>query len=124
LLIEEHLKKLLIIDDDLDLLEAMSLFLQQRNYHVVAISDAKEWRDTITEFEPDIIVLDVLLQEYDGRKISQEIKADKNFKHIPVVLISALSSDKVNYQKWNANGFIAKPFDIDVLNTTLQRLTS
>lgn len=112
----------MIIDDDLDLLEAMSAFLQQKNYHVVAISDATDWKETISDFQPDIIVLDILLGDYDGRQICRDIKKEKQFKNIPVVLISGLAPDKVDYKKWNADAFISKPFEISDVNKTLENI--
>jgi DNA-binding response OmpR family regulator len=118
----QPLKKLLIIDDDLDLLEAMSAFLQQKNYHVVAISDAEDWKETIADFQPDIIVLDILLGELDGRHICRDIKKEKQFKNIPVVLISGLAPDKVDYKKWSADAFISKPFEISAVNKTLENI--
>lgn len=104
--------KILIIDDDNDILEILKICLTRHQYSVSTKFDAEEILKQVNLFRPDLILLDINLGKHDGRKICKELKRNKIHKHIPVILISINSQLKETYAECDACDFISKPFDI------------
>jgi two-component system phosphate regulon response regulator PhoB len=107
-------KKILIIEDDLDILDMMDYILQDEGYEVTATLDCKPVEE-IASLKPDLILLDNRLGENSGSNACRELKTTATTAHIPVILVSAnmhlaqLSMDSL------ADGYMAKPFDIQEL---------
>lgn len=112
--------KVLVIDDDIDILTVVELILKSNGFQVNAISQWPQTYSAIQNFNPDIILLDISLGGEDGRNISRKIKSDKSTENIPVVLFSANHNAANNLGTSLADDFIAKPFDADNLVKTLQ----
>ena len=119
-------KKILIIDDDLDILLALQALLEDAGYNVEVSEQIQNvllaTRDTSDL--PDILLLDMLLSGQDGRKITKQLKSQDSTKHIPIILFSAYPSAEDYAHLAGANDFIAKPFDIDVLLAKIEQYTS
>ena len=77
--------------------------------------------DRLLCFQPDLILLDVLLSGSDGRGISKRLKSQEVTKHIPVVLMSAHVKTRAIVAECQADELITKPFDLDTLLTTIQK---
>ncbi len=119
------MKKVLIIDDDSESLTVISLILSASGFVVNSTRDGNGVYDKIDSFKPDLIFLDVHLgSEYDGRIICNELKANKNTKEVPVVLISASTHLDEVKKISNADDYISKPFGIDDLIDMAKRYTS
>lgn len=107
------MKKILILDDDLDLLEIMNYVLTDAGYLTLLLSRGDLINEHIEEFSPDLILMDVMLAEMDGREICKLLKADVLNK-VPVILISGTHDlAQVMYREGAPDDFIAKPFDLD-----------
>ncbi len=106
------MKKILAIDDDEAILEVVKFILEENDYEV-RTSENGRISGILDEFEPDMILLDVLLSGEDGRDIARRLKSDKKTKNIPLVMISAHPSANVSAKAAGADEFIAKPFEID-----------
>jgi len=106
-------QKILVLDDDPDLLEIMTYLLTEAGYLTLSLSRGDQINKHILQFGPDLIVMDIMLSTMDGREICKQLKADiKNT--IPVVLISGSHHlSQVMDQVGAPNAFLAKPFDID-----------
>ena len=105
------MKKILVVDDNEDILQVVELILKNNGMEVEAISDGNQAINRTGKFKPDLILLDVYLAGVDGRDICQKLKADKGTNQIPIIMFSAQSNlDEV--KKYNAEDFIAKPFEI------------
>ncbi len=115
------MSKILIVDDDKDILEVVKLLLTYHNYDVQTIFDPEETREQIRTFKPYIILLDVNIGKHDGRDICKLLKSDIAIKHIPVILFSALPGLPDKYPECEATGFIAKPFDAIQLLETIEK---
>jgi DNA-binding response OmpR family regulator len=118
---KNHSKKILVVDDDPDILEAFQLTLEYAGYDVTTTEKgeyAENLRDTNGGL-PDIIILDVLLSGKDGRIICQKLKSQVDTKHIPIIMISAHPSAKQSIKAVGADDFLAKPFEIDELLTKI-----
>lgn len=110
--------KILIVDDDLDILAVMQLLFKTKGYDVTTISKGEEVFDRIKIFYPDLILLDVLISGKDGRDICKKLKQGSSTKEIPVVMFSANPSAAETIHEYGADDFIHKPFEVtDLLNT-------
>ena len=107
-------KKILIVDDDKYLLEAISFMLSTEGYILKTSSGTTVVEDAIV-FKPHFILLDILLSGMDGRLICKKIKQHKQLNGIPVVLLSAHPATGKNYKRYQADSFLAKPFDNEQL---------
>ncbi len=109
-------QKILILDDDTDLLSVLSMLLEDSGYEIMALSSGKAIFETIRLFNPDLVLMDVMLAEMDGRVICRDIKERNETKNLPVILISG-SHDLAQtlHQRGAPNDFLAKPFDIHFL---------
>lgn len=108
-------KKILIIDDDQDILEPLSLLLEDDGYKIMTTPKGDMAYTKVIEFKPDLILLDLLLSGSDGRKICKKLKADKVTKNIPIIMMSAHPGAKVDAKASGADAFIAKPFESGLL---------
>jgi DNA-binding response OmpR family regulator len=113
-------KKILVVDDDESILDAICLILEDEGYLVETTTKGQEIYTKIKEFTPDIILLDVLMSGSDGRQICRTLKDDVTTKQIPIVMISAHPSANIGSLECGADDFLAKPFTTDDL---LEKIT-
>jgi DNA-binding response OmpR family regulator len=117
-------KRVLVVDDDPDILDALQMMLEDAGYGVKTCEKgdyAENLRDESGDM-PDVIILDVLLSGKDGRTICRTLKAEDVTRHIPVIMISAHPNAEASARDVGADDFVAKPFDIDVLLARVARL--
>jgi two-component system phosphate regulon response regulator PhoB len=107
-------RKILIIDNDEDILLIVSFILIDKGYDTYAFK-APEILAYITALKPDLILLDHWLDGQSGGEICKKLKADRLTPHIPVIMISAVNNLSEICAECQADGFIKKPFDIDYL---------
>lgn len=108
-------KRLLVVDDEPDILEFMQVILEEEGYEVVT-SDKGEYLEQLHNGGlPHLILVDVLLSGKDGREIVKYLKSQEETKHIPIIMFSAHPSAEETAQQAGAEAFLAKPFEIDVL---------
>ncbi len=108
--------RILAVDDDRDILEVLRYILEDFGYEVDTLSDGHHLFEKIKAHVPDLIFLDIMLGNLDGRELCKDVKARYETRNIPVILISASHniSNSLN-QKGAPNAFIEKPFDINEL---------
>ena len=106
------MKKILVVDDDIDILTVVQLVLETNGFEVVAISNWQQIYTQIDIFKPDLILLDVSLGTQDGRNICKQLKSANNTKHISIILFSANYNVEKSISECLADSFISKPFDI------------
>ncbi|MES2430265.1 MAG: response regulator [Bacteroidota bacterium] len=117
------MKKILVVDDDLDILTLVKLALTMNGFTVEAISRWEEVNNSLINFGPDLVLLDVSLNGADGRDICRKIKETDNTKHIPVILFSANANMSSFVHDCHAESFIAKPFELSHLLGTINTYT-
>ena len=115
-------KLILVVDDDPDLVESVTMKLESENYRVTKAYDGIEAWEKIEEEMPDLILLDVMMPKKDGYQVCNEIKQDPKYKHIRVLLLTAVADavPKTSYTHIDgkttlADDFIPKPIDLDRL---------
>ena len=115
-------KLILVVDDDPDLVEAISMKLESENYRVSKAYDGIQAWDRIKQERPHLIILDVMMPNKNGYQVCDELKKDPQYSNITVVLLTAVG-DAVTSTKYThmdgktalADEFIPKPIDLDNL---------
>lgn len=109
------MKKVLIVDDEVDIIEILQFVLEANGYECVTAMDGEEGLKLAREISPDLIILDVMMPKINGYKISRLLKYDNKYKDIPILMITARSQeeDKIIGEETGANEYITKPFNVD-----------
>ncbi len=110
-------KKILIVDDEVDLLETVRFPLEIEGYHVLVASNGEDALNQARKENPDMILLDLMLPKLDGYKVCRLLKFDERYKHIPILMLTAKTQekDRVIGMETGADEYITKPFDMDYL---------
>jgi two-component system alkaline phosphatase synthesis response regulator PhoP len=116
--------RILLFDDEADILELCTIILQARGYEVFTRTSSNEVLTTIAEVSPDIIFMDCSIPDVGGVEATRQIKAHPQYSQIPVVLCSANAD--VNYlsAQAGADTYLPKPFDIGELEGVIHRVLS
>jgi DNA-binding response OmpR family regulator len=115
--------KILLVDDEVAILNALGIYFKQQGYNVEALAKFHNYLAQLTGPQlPDIIVLDILLNKENGAKIAKQLKANPRTKGIPIIMISAIPDGKKLSDEAGADAFLAKPFDLDELNELVEKL--
>jgi CheY-like chemotaxis protein len=105
----------LIVDDDPGVHEMLSDVLSDEGYAVIAALNGREALERLAEHRPDVILLDLMMPVMDGWRFREEMHRLKGANDIPVVVLSATHSIVDAAKQIQADGYIAKPFDLDQL---------
>ncbi|GAC1586777.1 MAG: hypothetical protein NVS3B19_05440 [Ginsengibacter sp.] len=117
----DNVHKVLIIDDDPDVLETLQAVLTSRGFKIDTLLDVTLLRDRISQFKPDVILLDVTLKEAHGGEVCKELKTCGIAQKIPVILFSGDRNIKESYKVYLADDFIEKPVKINNLVSALRQ---
>jgi DNA-binding response OmpR family regulator len=109
------MKRILVIDDNLDILHLVQMILKSHGFEVLVSPKGEEVLAHTEAFSPQIILLDVFLSGHDGREICKELKENPGTKDIPVIMFSAHTKRDEVIKECNADDFIAKPFEVNEL---------
>jgi len=110
-------KKILIIDDDPDIVPLLTYGLKKRGYGVVGGSDGREALPLASRHMPDLIIIDVNLPGMNGDEAVRILKRDEKLKHIPVILMSSMHEGLSERSEAScAEAYINKPFGLDELS--------
>jgi len=115
-------KYILVVDDDPDLVETVSMMLESKGCEVGQAYDGIEGEESIKKRRPDLIILDIMMPRKDGYVLCAELKADEKTRDIPVVLLTAVGEAVPTTTYTHADGmateaddYIAKPIDTEGL---------
>jgi len=114
-------KKLLIIEDDADILDILKIIFQTEGYLVYTSLCGEKTQDVI-DMAPDLILLDIRLSAFgkEGAEICKQLKAEQLTWKIPVILLSAETDIRAVCSACGANDYIRKPFDVDMLTSKVR----
>lgn len=115
-------KLILVVDDDPDLVESVSMKLESKNYRVAKAYDGAEALEQIKDEKPDLVILDVMMPRKNGYEVCKILKTDEKTKDIVVILLTAVA-DAVSSTSYThmdgkttpADDYIPKPIDLDKL---------
>lgn len=115
-------KHILVVDDDPDLVEALAMKLESKDFRVTKAYDGVEAWEKIRADKPDLMILDVMMPRKNGYQLCDEIKADPQYKTIAVILLTAVADavTTTSYthhdgKKTLADDYVPKPIDLDKL---------
>ncbi len=110
-------KKILIVDDEPDIILMVSNRLKAKGYDVVSALDGQAGLELAKSAKPDLIILDLMLPKMDGYKVCSFIKKDSRYSKIPIIMFSAKAQqDDIKIgQDAGADAYIVKPFDAPIL---------
>jgi two-component system response regulator VicR len=109
------MKKVLVLDDNSDILDVVEEALTYEQFTVKAISLGSDLIDVALTFLPDIIMLDYRLSDGNGGELCREVKSHPLLRHIPVILFSAYLFKHIDSEQLGCDDIILKPFDLEVL---------
>ena len=118
------MSKILVIDDGKTMVKIISKKLEASGFEVVFAYDGQEGVLKAREEMPDLIILDLNLPRMNGFMVCRILKFDVNFKHIPIIMLTARTSDG---DKWTgievgADAYLTKPIELDILVEKVQDL--
>ena len=117
--------RILIVDDEPDLVAVLRLGLQMEGFEVLEAGDGEEGLRKAQQEKPDLVVLDLMLPRMDGYQVCRTLKFDARFKTLPIFILSARpgEKDKRLALEMGADVFIGKPYDLkDLVKRIRQRL--
>ena len=117
-------KKILIVDDEPELVEMVKIRLESYKYEVIVAYDGQEALKKARQEKPDLIILDLMLPKIDGYKVCRMLKFDEEYKKIPIIMFTARSQEsdeKLGYE-CGADAYITKPFEPAVLLAKIKEL--
>ena len=110
-------KKILIVDDEPDVLALMCIRLEKYGYEIITAINGKDAFDRIVKDKPDLVLLDLIIPIIYGTEVCRRVKNDEDLKHIPIILYTAhgevMTAEKA--KSFGADGYIAKPFEAEDL---------
>ncbi|MEK7396767.1 MAG: response regulator [Candidatus Poribacteria bacterium] len=109
--------KILIIDDEREIVELVSLMLKARDYSIVSALDGQDGLNKAKVEQPDLILLDIMMPGIDGYAVCLKLKSNKDTKNIPVVIMSGKAEREaiVKTHSLGVSDFIVKPFNLPML---------
>jgi len=110
-------KKVLIVDDEPDIVDSIKFNLELENIQTIEAYDGEEALSKAQKENPDLILLDIMLPKLNGYKIARLLKFDESYKHIPIIMLTARTqqTDIELGEKTGADEYVTKPFDMDTL---------
>jgi CheY-like chemotaxis protein len=106
---------ILVVDDDPDILEALSAVMNEEGFSVRAARNGQEALDLVGAVPPALILLDLMMPVMDGREFGSRIRGCPDWANIPIIVLSADRDARSTAQDLDAAGCLAKPFELDAL---------
>jgi DNA-binding response OmpR family regulator len=111
----EETQTILAVDDDENILKMVELILQQKRYRVLTAKTGREALARVREAVPDLVILDGMLPEVHGFEICRQLKTSERFRHIPVIMVSAVHTGwrfaADVKERYGADDYLEKPFE-------------
>lgn len=117
------MKKILIVDDEKNIVLTLKMYLIKKGYEVKVAVNGVEAIEIAQEFVPDLIFLDILLPKINGYLVCRGLREEASTKNIPIIFLSAKSqkADIQNALATGGNDYIVKPFTIDQIKEVLDK---
>jgi len=115
-------KKLLICDDDADIVDMLEMVLDEPGFQLITETDSRKVLELVLNEKPDLLLMDLWMPVMSGDQVLQQIRSNELLKALPVMIMSASRDGQSIAMDAGASGYIAKPFDIDELVTRVHQL--
>ncbi|OIO76336.1 MAG: hypothetical protein AUJ85_00765 [Elusimicrobia bacterium CG1_02_37_114] len=119
------MNKILIVDDDEEIVSFLEVVLQQKNYQVITACNGQEGLKKAKENIPDLALVDIMMPIMNGHELCEKLKDDPDTKHIPIIIITGreMLDDEVDkILERRADWYMPKPFDIKYLLEKIESL--
>ena len=118
----DDLKTILVVDDNQDMLSFVSACMRE-SYHVHTATDGVAALNLLEQEQIDLIISDVMMPGMDGFELCQRVKTDINLSHIPVILLTARTTDvsRIEGLQLGADDYITKPFNVEILRLRVKK---
>jgi len=123
----EGIKRILCIEDEVEMIDLVSLILKRGGYEVIGARGGREGLEAMAREKPDLVLLDLMMPEMDGWEVYQQMKAAEHSKGIPVIVVTAKaeSIDKVlGLHIGKVDDYITKPFGPQELLESVEKVLS
>ncbi len=117
-------KKVLILDDDLDILQICTIILQKKGFDVKTLNHSNDVWEQVKKYMPDVILMDNWIPGVGGIEATQSLKSDSELQNIPVIFFSANSNVIQLAKEAKADYYLQKPFDIKEMESIVQMAIS
>ncbi len=116
--------RVLLVDDEPGLREAVQAYLEDSNFSVDAASNAKDGWELLQQNFPDLVISDVMMPEVDGYQFLKQVREDPRFKTMPVVFLTAkgMTTDRIQGYQAGCDAYLPKPFDPEELVAIVENL--
>jgi DNA-binding NarL/FixJ family response regulator len=116
--------KLLLVDDEPGLREAVQAYLEDSGFEVRVASNATEGWEMLQQDTPDLVISDIMMPQVDGYQFLKQMREDARFKAMPVVFLTArgMTGDRIQGYQAGVDAYIPKPFDPDELVAVVENL--
>jgi DNA-binding response OmpR family regulator len=117
-------KRILLIEDELNVMELVKYRLEENSYEVETAEDGYSALAKVRTFNPDLIILDLMLPKIDGFTVCRLLKFNDQFKHIPIIMFTARTNpdDEKRGIECGADAYVPKPFEPKILLDRIQGL--
>jgi CheY-like chemotaxis protein len=112
--------RVLILDDDADILELCSIILRARGYTTITETTCRDVIDKVTSANPDVILIDNWIPDIGGIEATKLIKNTTHTRYIPIIFFSASNNVEAYAKEATADYFLQKPFDISELENVIE----
>jgi two-component system, OmpR family, alkaline phosphatase synthesis response regulator PhoP len=116
---------ILVVDDDRNIRELISVNLRSAGYCVIVASDGNEAMEKIRSRTPDLIILDIMMPEIDGWELCKWVRDDPLLGNVKILMLTAKGTERdklIGREIFKADEYMTKPFEIDLLQQTVSRL--
>jgi two-component system phosphate regulon response regulator PhoB len=120
----QKMHRVLVVDDESDVTELLQYRLEQEGYRVATLNDPLGFVVKVREFEPDLMLLDVMMPELSGIQLCRIVRADPLMKNIPVIFLSARGEveDRIKGLEAGAEDYVSKPFNTNELILRISKM--
>ena len=109
--------RLLLVDDEPGLREAVQAYLEDSDFAVEVASNARDGWELLQQYNPDLVISDIMMPQVDGYQFLKQVREDPRYKALPVVFLTAkgMTSDRIQGYQAGCDAYLSKPFDPDEL---------
>jgi DNA-binding response OmpR family regulator len=114
--------RILLVNDESDLVSICEMVLEEAGYEVDALTDGRSAVELARRARPDLVILDWLMKDTKGEDVLRQLRTDSVTARIPVLMVSAIHDGDITARTYGTEGFLKKPFTAEALLTAVQRV--
>ncbi|MCB0103908.1 MAG: response regulator transcription factor [Anaerolineales bacterium] len=116
------MKNILIVDDDVKVTMLLGRYLSSLGYQITPVNQSSKAIATAEALHPDLFILDIMMPHPDGFTLTSMLRNNVNFTKTPILIITALENSNSRATTLGANGYLAKPFNLDELGEKIAEM--